>query len=433
MLKHSVKELVLRNGSRGLVIDIPDASVMVCDINFKAGDWFYAYEHPDKWETAHIMEHLAYGSNKKWRSSSKFKAEFEKNGAYYNASTSATDMTYTVECADFEWQRILELTQVAITEPVFQQKEFEAECGNVYQELVGRGNNHATRLAQEMDKAYGLYVRTYQERAELISNVTIEDIRAHYASTHFSENMRFVVAGNLKGRTEYITEYFENFGLPTKGSERLEAVREVVRPITAPHYVQNKTVPNAYFYLDTYISRELTQKEMYALSTMNVMLTETLYSRIFGKARDRGLIYYLSSNYFRNPDYSGFWFGSQLDEGQMLPFFSIMTKELGAVLKGDISENDLRAAKQYQLGGFQRGAQTVGSILSGYAGLYFYNGEITSYYTDFDSLVLSVSSKDVMNVMRELCKEKIWGLGFLGSISKKSRVEAYRQLSVLWG
>jgi hypothetical protein len=53
--------------------------------------------------------------------------EFEKNGAYNNASTSSYDISYEAECADFEWDRILGLLLTAITKPLFLKEEFEAE------------------------------------------------------------------------------------------------------------------------------------------------------------------------------------------------------------------------------------------------------------------------------------------------------------------
>jgi predicted Zn-dependent peptidase len=101
MLKHTVDEIELASGAKGLLIDVPDASVMVTQINFRAGDEYVA--DPLKWETAHIMEHMSLGANKRYKSAKLFTAEIEKNGAYTNASTGSTEMTYTTECADFEW------------------------------------------------------------------------------------------------------------------------------------------------------------------------------------------------------------------------------------------------------------------------------------------------------------------------------------------
>ena len=52
-MKHTVSEVVLKNGARGLFIHIPDASVMTAEINFRAGEYLVPR---DKWETPHLME-----------------------------------------------------------------------------------------------------------------------------------------------------------------------------------------------------------------------------------------------------------------------------------------------------------------------------------------------------------------------------------------
>ena len=77
---------------------------MTFTINFRAGEYLV---DRIKWETPHIMEHLLLGANKRIPKARAFQAEFEKNGAYSNASTGIYEIAYESECADFEWRRIL--------------------------------------------------------------------------------------------------------------------------------------------------------------------------------------------------------------------------------------------------------------------------------------------------------------------------------------
>jgi hypothetical protein len=46
----------------------------------------------------------------------------------------------------FEWDRILGLMVTAISKPLFLKDEFEAEFGNVKEELFSRSNNHFSAL-----------------------------------------------------------------------------------------------------------------------------------------------------------------------------------------------------------------------------------------------------------------------------------------------
>src|SRR5688572_18607552 len=150
-MKHTVTEIKLSNGAQGLLIHVPNASVMTFDLSFRAGE--YLVERP-KWETPHLMEHLLLGANEFIPKARAFQAEFEKNGAYSNASTGSYDITYEAECADFEWDRILGLLLVSITKPLFLAEEYDAEFGNVREELTARSNNHFRHLSLALRQAY---------------------------------------------------------------------------------------------------------------------------------------------------------------------------------------------------------------------------------------------------------------------------------------
>jgi predicted Zn-dependent peptidase len=137
-MKHTVSEISFKNGLKGLLIHIPAAQVMTFDLNFRAGEYLVDEK---KWEVPHLMEHILLGANEKFPRARDFQAEIEKNGAYSNASTSVYDITYEAECADFEWERILELLLVSITEPLFLREEFQAEFGSAARELRFSGEN----------------------------------------------------------------------------------------------------------------------------------------------------------------------------------------------------------------------------------------------------------------------------------------------------
>ena len=100
-----------------MLIDIPTASVMDTRVQFRAGIRYA--KRPELYEIAHVVEHLSFGANAKYHSEAAYEAEFTKNGAYHNAWTSDFSVCYETECADFEWDRILDLKRIAITSPRF--------------------------------------------------------------------------------------------------------------------------------------------------------------------------------------------------------------------------------------------------------------------------------------------------------------------------
>lgn len=427
-MKHTVSETVLRNGAKGLLIHIPDASVMVFDINFRAGEYLV---EPDKWEVPHLMEHVLLGANELIPKARDFQAEIEKNGAYSNATTGVYDINYEAECADFEWDRVLGLLLIAITKPLFLDEEFAAEFGNVQEEMAARSNNHFRRLSLEMRKALGLIAKTDAERLDIMGNVGVEDVRQHYAKTHFAPNMRFVIAGNLPpDRRKAVVKLLEAIDLPNKG-KRFVLPQERPRRLTKPVYVPNDTVENLYFYIDTFMKRRLSEPETDALSLVNTMLTETLYSRILGTARERGLVYGMNSGLSHTRGASNWWFGAQVSDKNARPLLKITVDELRKVLSGDISDQEIESTRQYALGRFQRSAQTVGSTAAGYAGRYFFDGEIDNYYR-IPERIKAVSKQDIIEVSRAMFADDIWGFGTLGNCGDVFAEQLREDIASLW-
>lgn len=427
-MKHTVSELKLANGTRGLLIHIPDASVMTFDLNFRAGEYLVEKRI---WETPHLMEHLLLGANEVIPKARTFQAEFEKNGAYSNASTGSYDITYEAECADFEWDRILELLLVAITKPLFLADEFAAEYGNVREELTARSNNHFRHLSLALREAYGFKVQTDQQRLKLMKNVTLEDIVEHYKSTHTSRNLRFVIAGNITPeRRATIKSMLGSIDLP-EGERREELPLEEPRKLASALYLPNDTVDNVYFYLDTFKQRRLTDPEADALSLLNTMLTETLYSRILGTARERGLVYSMSSGYAQTRDCSNWWFGAQVMPQNVQALFDIVIGELKSICKGELADEDVQAAKQYAIGRYQRGAQTVGGTANGYTYRYFFDEVIEDYY-QFPKRVKAITKNRIVKVANTMFEDDVWGLGCLSNAGDDFVATLHKQISQLW-
>ena len=427
-MKHTVSEVVLKNGIKGLFIHIPDASVMTFEINFRAGEYLVPKE---KWETPHLMEHVLLGANQLIPKARAFQAEFEKNGAYGNASTGSYDIIYEAECADFEWDRILGLLLTAITKPLFLEDEFTAEFGNVREELSARSNNHFRHLSLALREAYGFKVLTDQERLKLMDNVTLSDIKRHYEATHTTKNLRFVIAGNINAaRKAEIEGHLNSIALP-QGDVRTPLPDEKPRGLNKPLSIPNESVKNLYFYLDTFLARRMRDAETDALNLINSMLTETLYSRILGTARERGLVYSMSSGVSQTKNSTNWWFGAQVMMKNATPLFEIMRHELEAVFSGEVLEADIAAAKQYALGKFQRSGQTVGGTANGYSTRYFFDGNIDDYYK-IPQRIEAINKDIVIKTSKAMFKDQIWGLGVLGNAEDKDIRALHELLKPLW-
>jgi predicted Zn-dependent peptidase len=426
-MKHIVDEITLKNGAKGILIDVPDAIVMTAEFNFRAGEYLV---DPKKWETPHLMEHVLLGANQQYRKARSFQAEFEKNGAYNNASTSVYDITYEAECADFEWQRVLELMLLAISKPLFLQEEFDAEVGNVREELNGRANNHFRALSIALRKHSGYIAISDRERIKRLVNNTKDDVAKHYKRTHTTSNMRFVIAGNTKARRDQIISILDNLTLPV-GDGRVEYPTELPIRRNKALYIRNASVKNMYFIFDVLHPGKLTDHQKDAASLMNTMLTETLYSNILGTAREKGLLYSMGSGLSEFKDSVSWWFGAQVMPENAHKLFDIIEKELGKVLSGDIDEASIIAAQQYLVGKYQRSAQTVFGTAAGYSPDYFFADRMSNYQA-YPERIMAITKDSIIDAVRTIFQSGIWNLGVLGNVGRPFVDELNARLESIW-
>lgn len=399
------------------MIDIPSASVMNAKFQFRAG-LRYARK-PELYEIAHIVEHLAFGANAKFPNEQVFEAEFTKNGAYHNAWTSDFSVCYESECADFEWDRIMELQQVAIAQPRFNDAELQSEKGNVRTELTGYMNDYCRLLWPRLQRMIGENVPNLQERIRTISNITLRDIREHYRRTHTAHNLRFIIAGNLKHRRRQIIRMLRQWDL--KPGERFEIPQDELHS-SAPVLIRRKDASNITFAFSWLTNRKLNPSEVYSMNCLNHILNGTTSSRIFGQARQRGLVYGMGSS-LSNGWHNASWdFDGEVNVESSAKLFDLIAQELNKVLNGEIDDEDIAAAKSYATGRYQMGAQTVGQISDYYADSYFTNGTV-EHYERMPELIKKIKKNAIVDLAREFIGSEINALVAVSSVDKATVVD----------
>lgn len=413
-MKHSVREIQLKNGARGLLIDVPYASVMNFDINFRAGDYL---SPPDKIDTSHLMEHMVLGANERFKKSTEFSKNFCQNGAYNNASTSTYHMSYVAECADFEAERILDLLCLSVEAPLFLPGEFRSEKSNIKEELRGLSNSHFNRISMAVGEAMGQLDVSYAKRAEQLENITLKDIKDLYHRTHTTGNMRFIIAGKIASREDYIINRLEKIAL-TKSKNRIELPDEKLGIVDYPIKRSNKSVKNVYYRLDRSFGNLLSQKQDDASSALLATTLGTLHSRIYGKAREKGLVYSIRYGKYRTRGEHLWWLGGQVLPSNIEKLFKLITNEFKAIASGRFSEAELKQTKQFALGNFQKGYQTVGQIVDGYYEKYVYDDEVEDYLK-IPARINVLRRRDIVDAAVNILEAKNpWALGFYGAISK---------------
>lgn len=426
-MRHTVEEVRLQNGAKGLLLDVPDATVMSFQFFFRAGSRLT--RNHDIYETAHIMEHMAFGANAKFKDEHAYEAEFTKNGAYHNASTSDYGMEYIASCADFEWDRILGLQELSITSPRFNEEELQAEKGNVRSELTGYLNNYNRVLWPRIQQASGEDMLTYTQRLKTINNITLADIKEHYKRTHTARNMRFVIAGKLHGRKAQIKRSLAEWQL--REGELIDIPKNEFKQLAKPTVIRRKEAPNLTFGWTNILERKISDKESDALSALDHILTGTMYSRIYGTARKQGLVYGVWSDFNVGQHDTTWDFGGEVNIDTSEALFDIIVREVRAALDGKITSKELDVVKQYFLGRFQMGAQTPGQISGFYAGRYFSDGHIKDY-DRVPEFINNISTDRIQKIACEFIRANTWVFGGVTSEEREHIESLHEKLSSLF-
>ena len=174
-------------------------------------------------------------------------------------------------------------------------------------------------------------------------------------------------------------------------------------------------VENVYYRWETIIDHVLSDSEDYNMAALQGTLLGTMHSRIFGVARERGLVYGINYGTYRTRDNHVWWVGGQVLPDNIEPLFALITKELQAVANGKFTEDEMLEAQAYAIGNFQRGNQTVGAIADNYQEEFIYDEKIENLNTVIER-IKAVTAKDVIAAAKlSLEKDSRWALGFYGA------------------
>ena len=139
--------------------------------------------------------------------------EMEKLGSILNISTDHDSVFLSLTCIEEHFPRTLELGSKILTDPHFNQADFEREK-----------NRHTTKIVQSLDDPSFVastcfsktlfknsqYSRTTLGTQETVENITNEDVRNFYNKFFVPNNINLIVVGSIS-RQKLSDELIKNF------------------------------------------------------------------------------------------------------------------------------------------------------------------------------------------------------------------------------
>ncbi len=426
-MKHTVTEHKLAGGAKGLVVHVPNAPVINLVIRFNSG---FQFGPRDKYELSHVLEHLMGCGSKAYPVPSEFKIEVQKNGAYRNAYTTSSVNGYVLEFAPFELERIMGLLKEYLCHPIFPDAAVPTELSNVGEELKRFTTQYGAVCTMNLSEySFPEEDLGWHTRIDQLSSINRDEVVGHYKRTHTRDNARFFLGGDFPDGGASVAGMVDQALSDLLPGERMMPSRAIGLNVETP-VVQTEDIKQIYYELDCY-GGELTLPERRALLLGRIILSGGHASRIYGRARDRGLAYDLSTPTSTGKGRSAIGLSGYVTPTNAKELFELSATEFTKLRLGELNNQELTAAKDLVIGSTLRSRQTAQDMLGWYISPYDHDDRVDDF-DEFMALVREVKSEEVVSVMGKLPLEGRHGVSFVGPVDEKLAGEYAKILEPIW-
>lgn len=423
---HSVEEVELKNGVKGLLIDVPGSEIINSQVWFNSG---FNFSDLKKFEMPHITEHLLVSANKDYPDSTVFKQEIERNGAYFNAHTNKYFNWYDWECASFEIERILKLATSQLTKPLITPDDVKTEASRVREELEDAISDHRDvtydNLTSQFEKRPTLATRIAQ-----LKSINASDMRHYYERTHTKENATVFATGDAKHNRSLILDHLESLtdGLPSGKQLKHKPVKKYT--LSRPE-VLHRDISQIYYAFR--FSTDATDRREWAAGAMLAnMLNSFLPPSLYGAVWKQGLAYGIGANFGFSSTSTDFSVYGNVSPGNVEKLFDTVVKQLKNILNGKFSSKDLEAAKKISAGKQKIGFQYPRRLLNFYADDYILFDEVIDLDQWLD-LKRSVTKSDIRQAAKRLLRDSKWAMSFVGPIEEDQAGKLHKTVASIRG
>lgn len=331
-------------------------------------------------------------------SSEKLQETLDHYGAHLDVSVDYDDTTVSMLCLKEHVHMLLPIVKSIITEPLFDQAEFEKIKYQLIQRIKinnGKNNVLATKGIRSQLLAGSPYGTFASE--ESISQIVLEEV-VQYFEKHLKVEPQIVIAGHIDDAL--LEELNTHFGILTFTSEKEEldfqlettySQKEIQRPGSVQASIRLGTLS---------IGKQ--HEDYYKLSIANEILGGYFGSRLMKNIReDKGYTYgiYSSINNYQAIDYHVIGADVQLENVD--DAISECKKELLAMQTVPVSAKELDTVKNYMLGKLASNLDNIFSQADNYKSKLAEGVSYKPYFTAYVDAIRNITSEDILAVSKK--------------------------------
>lgn len=331
-------------------------------------------------------------------SSEDFQSTLDHYGAHLDVSADYDHITVTLLCLKDHVRVLLPILKSVITEPLFDQEDFEKIKIQQIQKIRVNAQKNAliaTKLLRNKllkGSAYGVVLEEVHVKALQLNDITsffekLSNIKPH-----------FIIAGDVSDKVENLIE--DNFGLLQFNSET-PLYKSELKPDFGEEVFQKPGSVQASLRIGA-LSIAKNNPDYFDLAISNEILGGYFGSRLMKNIReDKGYTYgiYSSVLNYKYVDYHIIGADVKLDSvneavEEIFKEMKIMQTEL-------VSEDELETVKNYMLGKLAGHLDTVFSQADNYKSKLFDGVNFQQYFDDYVEAIKNISSERIREISKE--------------------------------
>lgn len=401
---------VLDNGLRVITVPMKDSQSAIAMVTVEAGSH---YESKEINGLSHFLEHMCFKGTSN-RTGEQINYELDSLGAESNAFTSDEYTGYYAKAHSRKVGKLLDIVSDMYLNPLFPEKDINIERGviieeiNMYEDLPMRIVGNVWEELLYGDQPAG---RTVLGPKENIKKLTRDDFVKYHQTHYIPQKTTVVVAGNIDRKT-ILKQVKEKFSSASQGkivkkpkvkeSQKTPAIKLSYKKSDQSHLIIG------------FRSFKLSDKRNTALDVASAILGKGMSSRLFKKMRDElGMCYYTRSYNGSTTDTGNFIVTAGVGNSRTQEAVSVIIDEFKKLRDGEISEKELKKAKEFIMGNIATNHETSDSWADFYGFQELLHQDIKTL-KQIEKEIKAVTVKDIKKVLKQVIKNEKLNLAIVG-------------------
>lgn len=410
----------LENGLNVIFIDtgsFPSATTLLL---FGAGS---RYEKKENNGIAHFLEHMLFKGSQKYPTAHDVSSTLDGLGGISNAFTSKDYTGYYVKAPTKHFSTVVDIIADIVQHPTLDEKEISKEKGVIAEEI----NMYEDDPSQNVFNVYeellypkhplGFRIAGTKDTVVNFNRTTFTD---YLSSLYHPNNATLVISGGLKSNgtdeESYIKEVRSRFS-SWKKKEPITFERIVEAQQKPELLIYHKKTEQFHFCLG-FRSFSFFDNRRYALSVLSAILGVGMSSRLFTEVREkRGLCYYIHTYTDSYHDAGSLvtHAGVRADVKQLKEAIKVIIAQHTEILSGEISDKELKKAKEILKGRFLLSLEDTFSVASFFGKKLVLEGETISP-TELIERIDAVQKEDVVSCARDILSPANLNMALIGDV-----------------